>query len=178
MGDDALVSGKAMAAELGQAWTLEARKYVWDGTAEDEGPPPGVVSERKPRPDAGECENASSLSPGGGLGQGLESPRTLARTTAGRWWVGGWYFLLALEPRQSLAFLRDSTREASPRWPQAPSVPPRMLGRGDRLCTLIKALSPSLQPCLHGRQLQHPSVHHPSVCHRALCPHSILSSNT
>lgn len=92
-GDDALVSGKAVAAELGQAWTLlDARNYVWGGTAEDEGPPPGVVSKRKPRPDAAECgQNASSLSQGGGLGQGaeifLEPGSDHSREVVGGWVV-------------------------------------------------------------------------------------------
>ena len=79
--------------------------------------------------------------------------------------AAGWAALLpTLELRpwfasKSLVFLRDSIK-GSPALPaHAPSAPPQMLGRGGRLCMLIKTLSPSPQPCLHGHQLQHPSVY-------------------
>lgn len=56
-GEDALVSRKAKATEPGQAWTLlETEKCVRDRLCEDEDQPPGppgVVFERKARPDVG-----------------------------------------------------------------------------------------------------------------------------
>lgn len=158
------------------------------GPAEDEGQPapwpPGVVSERG----AQACcrrmwETSSSLSQGGGPRQGQET--SFSQESTGPWLRpqqgggGGWVALPpTLEPRPCLkvlglpeGFIQGKPRPARP--PKAPSAPLRMLGRGDRLCTLIKVLSPSLQPCPHGHQLQHPSVYPSSAV-----PCGVQSSDT